>query len=139
MAKMSPALSWEDALLRDTPRGIPGHEPRVPSAHWMQELGPEWEYHRKAVFLGYRDGQGIGVADDRHVTLCCGSRGGKTVSYTIPNCLLYEGNILAIDPKGELANKTAKRRAEMGQRVIVIDPFPGAEKLPRVCEVGLIR
>ena len=32
-----------------------------------------------------------------------GSRAGKGVSLMIPNLLLYEGSVLAIDPKGELA------------------------------------
>lgn len=75
-------MVWEEELLRDTPRGIQGREPRVPSAHWAQgsDLGPEWTYHRKSIFLGYRDGKGIGLADDRHVLLCAGSRSGKGIS-----------------------------------------------------------
>ena len=50
----------------------------------------------------------------------------------IPNLLLYEGSVLAIDPKGELAALTARARAAAGQEVYVIDPFDvsGPDTLP---------
>ncbi|MCB9958699.1 MAG: type IV secretory system conjugative DNA transfer family protein [Rhodospirillaceae bacterium] len=68
-------------------------------------------------------GQAIGVGDDRHVVLCAGSRAGKGRSCLIPTLLTYVGSALVLDPKGELANVTARRRSEMGQRVCVVDPF----------------
>ncbi|MGZ8246326.1 type IV secretory system conjugative DNA transfer family protein [Methylomagnum sp.] len=76
---------------------------------------------------GERYAQGgveIGVADDRHAITIAGSRSGKGRCAIIPNMLRYQGSVLAIDPKGELALMTAKVRAEkIGQKVIVIDPF----------------
>ncbi len=41
----------------------------------------------------------------------------------IPNLLTYQGPVITIDPKGENYQVTARRRREMGQRVIVLDPF----------------
>ena len=41
----------------------------------------------------------------------------------IGNLLFYRGSVLAMDPKAELANITAERRAALGQKVIVLDPF----------------
>ena len=41
----------------------------------------------------------------------------------IGNLLFYRGSILATDPKAELANITAARRAALGQKVYVLDPF----------------
>lgn len=65
----------------------------------------------------------IGIDDPRHVLTVAGSRTGKSVTI-IANLLCYRGSVLAIDPKGELANKTARRRARhFGQEVYVIDPF----------------
>lgn len=118
-------MGWEDNLLDDTPRGLAGKGHSVPSARWAdpENLGPEWAYKRSSIFIGYRGKQAIGCDDDRHVMLVAGSRAGKGVSYVIPNLLLYEGSVLAIDPKGELAAKTAQRRAAMGQKVIILDPF----------------
>lgn len=48
---------------------------------------------------------------------------GKGVSYAIPALLTYPGSVVAIDPKGELAEVTARARREMGQEVVVLDPF----------------
>jgi type IV secretion system protein VirD4 len=47
----------------------------------------------------------------------------------IPTLLQYQGSVLALDPKGELANVTARRRAApkekggLGQDVCIVDPF----------------
>jgi type IV secretion system protein VirD4 len=68
-------------------------------------------------------GQPIGIGDDRHVVLCAGSRAGKGRSCLVPTLLGYAGSVIALDPKGELANVTARARAKAGQRVCVVDPF----------------
>ena len=76
------------------------------------------------LLLGKLEDQLIGVADDRHMITVAGSRAGKGVSVIIPNLIFYPGSVLAIDPKGELASITARRRAEgLGQKVFVLDPF----------------
>ena len=76
------------------------------------------------------DGKPVGFRDDRHVLVVCGTRGGKGISVLVPNLLLWPGSALIIDPKGENAMVTARRRAGgssyargMGQRVYVLDPF----------------
>ncbi|AKS41371.1 type IV secretory system conjugative DNA transfer family protein [Wenzhouxiangella marina] len=48
---------------------------------------------------------------------------GKGVSAVIPNLLHYEGPVIVIDPKGENYAVTHRRRREMGQQVICLDPF----------------
>lgn len=48
---------------------------------------------------------------------------GKMVSCVTPALLQYEGPAIVLDPKGEIAAVTARRRREMGQAVHVIDPF----------------
>lgn len=119
-------MGWEEELRKETPRGLAGQPDKVPSAAWAEpeDLGADWVYSRDKIFLGYRGGQGIGHSDKRHVMLVAGSRAGKGESIIVPNMLLYEGPVLAIDPKGELANVTARRRAEgLGQKVHVLDPF----------------
>lgn len=127
--------SFKDALRASLPRGIAGKADASVSAAWgdVRSLGAKFVYGkdtpngRRGVFLGY-DGEGangkpVGFTDDRHVMTIAGSRGGKGRSLIIPNMLMYEGSVLAIDPKGELARITSRARAEMGQRVIVLDPF----------------
>src|SRR6185437_1173037 len=65
----------------------------------------------------------VGLKDDRHMFTIAGSRGGKGISVIIPNLLTFEGSILCIDPKGENAKITARRRRELGQDVFIVDPF----------------
>ncbi len=123
---------------RDIPRGLLSRylsEQAVPQARWQ---APDVILNRKA--LAYRpDDPGgkilvgafgdklIGIEDNRHILTVAGNRSGKSVTI-IGNLLFYRGSVLAIDPKAELANITAERRAALGQKVIVLDPFNHAAK-----------
>ena len=40
----------------------------------------------------------------------------------VPNLLLYPAPVIVFDPKGELYRVTARRRGEMSQRVVKLDP-----------------
>jgi type IV secretory pathway TraG/TraD family ATPase VirD4 len=78
----------------------------------------------------------LGYADDRHVCLVSGSRGGKGVGVIVPNLCFWPGSAIVVDPKGENATVTARRRGEgsaythsMGQDVHILDPF-GEVDLP---------
>ena len=69
-------------------------------------------------------GYGVAVGDDRHQATVASSRSNKGRSSIIPNLLDYEGSVLATDPKAELFEITAERRARgLGQRVFGLDPF----------------
>lgn len=61
--------------------------------------------------------------DDAGLVTIAGTGSGKGVSQVIPTLLTYRGSIIVTDPKGELHAVTARRRAQMGQRVVRIDPF----------------
>jgi type IV secretion system protein VirD4 len=129
---------FEAELESDLPRGAAEGLGALVEARWlnMEELKtPEWRYRNgeqpnSGILLGYRRldrsderDYGIGSRDNRHVLTVAGSRCGKGVSLLVPNLLLYDGSILAIDPKGELARITARARREKGQKVVVLDPF----------------
>jgi len=47
----------------------------------------------------------------------------ESPSTLINNLLFYRDSVLATDPKAEFANVTAARRAALGQKVHVLDPF----------------
>lgn len=69
-------------------------------------------------------GTAISVRNDMHMLTAAGSRAGKGRSAIIPTLLTYEGSVLAIAPKGELANITAAAREKrLDQKVCVLDPF----------------
>lgn len=128
---------WQERIQARMKRGLAGQPGATVDAAWLEpeELqNPEWRYRDKngrfaGLLLGYWDGNGIGSMDNRHVLTVAGSRGGKGVSMIVPNLLLYEGSVLALDPKGELAAITARARRQMGQKVVVLDPF-GETGLP---------
>lgn len=64
----------------------------------------------------------IGIDDPRHVLTVAGSQTGKSVMLTA-NLLCTTASVICTDIKGELANRTTRRRMEMGQDVYVLDPF----------------
>jgi type IV secretion system protein VirD4 len=122
---------FESNLQTALRRGVAGQQGNVVDAAWLEPeklTGPQWSYKTAAgqvggIILGYRNGRGIGSMDNRHILTVAGSRGGKGVSLIVPNLLLYDGSVLAIDPKGELARITARARRQKGQKVVVLDPF----------------
>ncbi|MGO9475577.1 MAG: type IV secretory system conjugative DNA transfer family protein [Rhodomicrobium sp.] len=118
------AEKFEQELRRELPRGLRGGQDRMAAADWAEvpALFADGPYDRSKIFLGYRGGHAVGIRDDRHVLTVAGSRAGKGVSLMIPNLLLYDGSVLAIDPKGELAKLTLGARERQGQRCHVLDP-----------------
>ena len=131
-------------MLSDLPRGVRSRklqEQQTPLSAWLDPAAiaqsNTLRFGPSKIFLGVvggtvsgdgpepvvSGGTGIGLGDDRHAVLCAGSRAGKGRSCLIPTLLEYAGSVLALDPKGELANVTARRRAAMGQRVCIVDPF----------------
>ena len=135
--------NFEDALKLDLPRGHDrparsiGRD-RVVTSRWMaaDEMdGPDWT-SSSGILLGRRAGRIISWNDDRHLLTIAGSRAGKGVSLIIPNLIHYEGSAVVIDPKGENAARTARRRGKgtdgvpgLNQAVHVLDPF-GESGLP---------
>lgn len=132
------------SLLEDLPRGVRSRrldEQQTPLSAWVDPAAiaasNALTFSPSKIFLGVVGGEvhdrngelyvtgghPVGIGDDRHAVLCAGSRAGKGRSCLIPTLLEYEGSVLALDPKGELANVTARRREELGQRVCIVDPF----------------
>lgn len=124
-------MDFEKKLAGDLKRGVRGESASLVDSEWLppEELADEyWRYRDEenrcaGIVLGYRNGKGVGTCDNRHILTVAGSRGGKGVSLLVPNLLLYDGSVLAIDPKGELAQITARARREKGQKVVILDPF----------------
>lgn len=71
----------------------------------------------------------LALPDDTHLMTVAPTGAGKGVNCVIPTLLQYPGPVIVFDPKGEHAAVTARRRREMGQEVLVVDPF-GVSGLP---------
>src|SRR6185312_14245556 len=117
---------------------------KLASAVWEHPAAVEAKYSltdllarlKSKIWLGRSRGVPIGHADDRHIALVSGTRGGKGASVIIPTLTQWRGSAVVIDPKGENATVTAARRGPgskhcqgMGQAVYVLDPFEAARNL----------
>lgn len=60
---------------------------------------------------------------DGHLVTLARTGAGKGVGCIIPALLRYRGPVIVIDPKGENYQVTARRRRELGQDVLLLDPF----------------
>src|SRR3546814_9573 len=69
-----------------------------------------------------KSGKLLRYAGPAHLLTIAPTRTGKGVGTIIPNLLDYPGSVICIDPKGENARFTARRRAKFGP-VHVLDPF----------------
>jgi stage V sporulation protein K len=72
----------------------------------------------------------IGIPTEKHFVTIASTGGYKSTGALVPNICTHPGNILIIDPKGELAMITARRRGQggggvkgMGDDVFVLDPY----------------
>ena len=61
--------------------------------------------------------------DEGHLLTIAPTGAGKGVSCVIPALLRYPGDVVVMDPKGENYAVTAMHRREMGQQIVLIDPF----------------
>ena len=135
---MSDKLGAKDAafiedLMSKVPRGNPKKYLTVQQAPRAQWQDPEiilkassLQYDPKKpdgkILLGAMGDKLIGIKDNRHYMTVAGSRAGKSVT-VIANQFFYDGSMIALDPKGEQAMKTAQARVKMGQDVYVVDPY----------------
>lgn len=113
---------FETALPRGVllPRLLPDRERMN---YWMSPT--ELMRHRYVdgqLVLGKFGRHVLGHMDDRPLVTIAQSRAGKTSTVIEPNILCYAGSILALDPKGGLAQLARYRRA-LGHMVYVWDPF----------------
>jgi type IV secretion system protein VirD4 len=67
--------------------------------------------------------QAVTYGGDAHLITCAPTGAGKGRGVLIPNLLRYPGAAIVMDIKGELFQVTSRRRREMGQHIVVLDPF----------------
>lgn len=132
MAELNIAPDLTDGL----PRGLTHkylRDQSIPQARWQEQtaiaghdaLAYDPDNPDGKILIGAIGDRLIGVKDNRAIQTTAANRSGKSIT-VIGNMLFYNGSVLAIDPKGELASITAARRAELGQQVCVVDPFERA-------------
>lgn len=128
-----PPRGYGDDRLRESP----------PMRVWRHpwELDRSWQWQPGKIVLGRWEGRefgdpdrpdaGPGSGDDRHILTVAGTRAGKSSTVLVPNLLRYPGSAIVLDPKGELARKTAlHREIKLDQTVVVLDPFGTSGRKP---------
>lgn len=87
--------------------------PPVPGFHFgPPNIGPHSGYLEPILHAG-----------DGHLMTIAPTGAGKGVGAIIPTMLHYRGSVIIVDPKGENYAVTGRRRQEMGQKVVCLDPF----------------
>lgn len=120
-------------FMTDVARGVTTRfldQQAVPQARWepletirsSRALAYDPANPGRKILVGALGDRLIGIDDNRHAMMVGGSRSGKSVTLK-NNLLFYPGSVIALDPKGELAETTAERRAALGQKVCILDPF----------------
>lgn len=83
------------------------------------------------VLLGQTSvGELLSFHGDGHLLVFAPNGAGKGTGFVQPNLVHYQGSMVVLDPKGENAVLSARRRRELGQRVIVLDPFGQTKEGP---------
>ncbi|MBI1273326.1 MAG: TraM recognition domain-containing protein [Alphaproteobacteria bacterium] len=107
--------------------GVPLWKARANRKHFLW-LGHPVAGWAKGKHTSVRRGRSIVAAPDRHMLTLAPTRSGKGTAAIIPNLLTYPGSVFVIDPKGENAWVTAARRRQMGQQVLILDPWNEVSK-----------
>ncbi len=89
-----------------------------------------WEGTEHSPTLGFKPSAGQEVvrppltySGDGHLMTIAPTGAGKGVGAIIPALLTYPGSVIVTDIKGENYQVTARYRRQMGQQVVVLDPF----------------
>lgn len=86
-----------------------------------QPFGFSFGQSLKTMATGYLDP--VILNGEGHLMTIAPTGAGKGTGCVIPALLRHQGPVIVVDPKGENVAITARRRREMGQRVVVIDPM----------------
>lgn len=130
------------------PRPPPEFQPPpLENTHPMEGMADEEELkqyrHQAGAFYlgGIHPDHGAqfeaGIKDDRHIFIVAGNAAGKGRSLIVQNAIRWQGGLVCLDPKGELASITAIRRGTeeaakgtgtsvrqfLGQKIAILDPF----------------
>jgi len=89
-----------------------------------------WEGTEHVPTLGFKPTSALGetrppltYSGDGHLMTIAPTGAGKGVGAIIPALLTYPGSVIVTDIKGENYQVTARYRRDLGQQVVVLDPF----------------
>jgi type IV secretion system protein VirD4 len=112
-------------LAHETPPEIPddGKGSRFATAAEVDRARGTWEKLSSWMTFGWFEGAPLLLETDKHVLVQGSTRSGKGVTIIIPHLLRYIGSAFVLDPKGENAKATGRRREQLNDEVHYLDPF----------------
>jgi type IV secretion system protein VirD4 len=116
---------WSNRMSRQAPSASltrNGQQPQL-LLGWNGGVGPESFGVRPGSLQPDGDTEAVTYDGDAPLLTCAPTGAGKGRGVLIPNLLRYPGPVICVDIKGELFQVTSRRRREMGQQVVVLDPF----------------
>lgn len=102
------------------------------TAGWKTFPRGDWPAYNDGDFLAGHtvNDHPVGVQDQGHIAVVAKTRSGKGTGLIVPNLVRWRGSVVVIDPKGENAILSARRRGNgsayckgLGQGVHILDPF----------------
>ncbi len=103
------------------PRGVRGREGKIPREYWADPelLKRHFYYNRTQISPGAFGSHLLGLNTEQGLVTIAGAGSGKSVM-VIVNASNYLGSMVIVDPKGDIAEKTAEWRNEViGQDVYI--------------------
>ena len=89
----------------------PNNVPLGTAAWQLPGSGPVRTFMPGDFYMGMdQQNKFLGINDDTHISLNAATRGGKGASIIMQNLMMWQGSAVVIDPKGENAMVTARRR-----------------------------
>jgi type IV secretion system protein VirD4 len=112
-----------NSFSRTAPSPVPDRQEQGLLLGWNGGVSSECSRFTPGVTPSGDDSGPVTYSGDSHLLTCAPTGSGKGRGVLIPNLLRYRGPVIAVDVKGELCQVTKRRRSELGNEVIVLDPF----------------
>jgi type IV secretion system protein VirD4 len=87
------------------------------------QLGARFGFAQRTTQRHPKDTKLVRWKGEAHALTVASTGAGKGTCTIIPNVCMWDGPLVVVDMKGEIASVTRRRREAMGDRTIVIDPF----------------
>lgn len=110
------------------------------AAEWAtaEQLERAGMFNPGGVQLGQKFGRYIYHHGDGHIFTLAQPGSGKSAALVVPNLLQYQGSVIVTDPKGSVTAQTYRYRSkELGQRVVVLNPWASEMARPAPDGIGI--
>lgn len=140
MATALPLVATIIAVLRNgLPKSGKSLHGETRWANFAERMRGGFYAKRGGIIVGRDENGKILSLDKGHLMVTAPTGSGKGVGFVIPNCLLFDGSIVVLDPKRENFDFTAGIRAAAGQKTFLFDPLSSTGQTHRYNPFDYVR